>query len=64
MPGTVPDDGWTEVSPARTYGRSDEVELGTDGSQYRFYLLWITALPEDSERVELSELRLFRAQNR
>jgi len=63
-PETVPDPGWTELAPSRRYGRRDDVGLDTGGKAYRYYLVWITDLPPDSEKVELSEVRLFRTQNR
>ena len=42
--------------------RADEDVQIRGGRRFRHYLLWITALPEDSEKVEISELRLFRSQ--
>jgi serine/threonine-protein kinase len=57
LPESVPD-GWTELAESRSYGRSEEVQLNTGGRAYRYYLVWITELPTDGERVELSELEL------
>jgi serine/threonine-protein kinase len=62
-PESVPG-GWTQVAPSARYDARSEVGLDTAGRRFRFYLLWITELPQDSEKVELSELRLFRAQKR
>ena len=34
--------------------------LRTGGKQYRYYLVWITKLPPNEERVEISDVSLFR----
>jgi serine/threonine-protein kinase len=60
-PDSVPE-GWTELAPSRQFQRRENVELDTGGKRFRYYLVWITALPDDSEKVELAELRLFRTQ--
>ena len=60
-PDEVPE-GWTEVAASRSYASTEEVELDTGGRDHRFYLVWITGLPPESEKVEISELRLFRTQ--
>lgn len=60
IPDTVPG-GWTEVAASREFGADEDVQI-RGGRRFRHYLLWITALPEDSEKVEISELRLFRSQ--
>jgi len=41
-------------------GKSDQrFQLDTGGTSYRYYLVWITQLAPDSERAEISEIRLF-----
>ncbi len=32
--------------------------LNTDGRRYRYYLVWITALPPDASQVEIREIVL------
>jgi eukaryotic-like serine/threonine-protein kinase len=63
-PATVPDPGWTELAPSEAMSARTQVQLETGGEPLRWYLLWITELPPDGNRAEVSELRLFRAQNR
>jgi tRNA A-37 threonylcarbamoyl transferase component Bud32 len=57
----VPDDidGWTKVSADLTVGQEQEIPLDTGGQSFRYYLLWISALPEDGKATvkELSVLR-------
>jgi eukaryotic-like serine/threonine-protein kinase len=62
MPETIPDPAWTELAPSREFSGREEVELRTDGRRFRWYLLWITELPPDSERASISEMSLFREQ--
>ena len=55
-----PDDlaEWITLSEPVEVGTTEPVELDAGHESYRYYLLWITALPPESERVEISELRL------
>ncbi len=53
-------DGWTQIAAARRIGRTEPIRLPGRVS-HRHYLLWITELPEDGDRVEIAELELFRA---
>jgi len=57
----VPDDidGWTKVSSDLAIGAEQEIPLDTGGQSFRYYLLWITELPEDGKAAvkELSVLR-------
>jgi serine/threonine-protein kinase len=59
--GGPPDDlsGWTRLADAQQIGERERIDLETGGRFYRYYLLWITALPPEEERAEVSELRLF-----
>ena len=57
----------TAARRAATGGRGGTVKrkrqrfkLRTDGERYRYYLVWITKLPEGAERVEISDVSLFR----
>ena len=56
-------DGWTQLAAAKTVNGSKERWLfSTKGKRYRYYMLWITQLPPQQQRVEISELTLY--QNR
>jgi serine/threonine-protein kinase len=58
-PDDLPAAGWTRLAEAREVDR-DRVRIPLRGERHRYYLLWITALPEGEQRVEVSELLLFR----
>jgi serine/threonine-protein kinase len=51
--------GWTRVSPVRSVKQDHTFRLKTDERVYRYYLLWISELPDDGE-VEVQELSLLR----
>jgi hypothetical protein len=53
--------GWTELAEPQRVGGTEQIELDTAGRRYRHYLLWITELAPEDERVEITELELFRA---
>jgi tRNA A-37 threonylcarbamoyl transferase component Bud32 len=57
----VPDDidGWTKLTSDLTIGAEQEIPLDTGGQSFRYYLLWITQLPEDGKAAvkELSVLK-------
>jgi serine/threonine-protein kinase len=58
VPKSVPA-GWTKLGGG-TVGKKDQpFSLDTGGTAYRYYLVWITQLAPDAERVEISEIRLF-----
>ena len=52
--------GWTRVAGGDVEKRSQTFSLDTAGQPFRYYLVWITDLPEGEEKVELSEVELFR----
>jgi eukaryotic-like serine/threonine-protein kinase len=54
-------DGWTPLAPVRDVADREEIELEAGGRDYRHYLLWITELPPDEEKVEIGELSLWQA---
>ena len=60
--GAVPSsiDGWTRVAPIPSAKASQRVDLDTAGNKFRYYLVWITKLPPGANKVEISEIRLFR----
>jgi serine/threonine-protein kinase len=51
-------DQWTRVGGGRVSKSKQRFVLNTDGKRYRYYLVWITALPPDSNQVEISEIAL------
>jgi eukaryotic-like serine/threonine-protein kinase len=59
VPTTVPG-GWKSVGHIDSASKRTSVDLDTAGNSYRYYLVWITALPEGSERAQISEIDLFR----
>ena len=61
-PGSAPDsfpEGWTKVGGGTVSSKSKRFPLETDGTSYRYYLVWITKLAPDAESAEISEVRLF-----
>jgi hypothetical protein len=59
-PGTAPPDGWTAVSATREVGSVEKFDLDTASNRYGRYLVWITKLPPDAKRAEISEILLYR----
>jgi eukaryotic-like serine/threonine-protein kinase len=51
--------GWTRVSPEAKVKQDHTFRLGTRGRVYRYYLLWISKLPEGGE-AQVQELSLLR----
>jgi serine/threonine-protein kinase len=53
--------GWTQLAPPRAIasGRTT-IDFNSRATVYRYYLLWITALPPGHQSAEVSELTLFR----
>jgi eukaryotic-like serine/threonine-protein kinase len=52
--------GWMQLAPGRTIGAHTTTPLSNPSDiRYRYYLLWITALPPSSEVAEISEATLF-----
>jgi len=60
LPGTVPDPGWTQVASVASVASKQTIDLDTAGQRSRWVLLWITKLPPGGDKVELSELALYR----
>ena len=54
------DDGWTRLGGGTVRNEQQRFRLAAAGERYRYYLVWITALPEDEQRVEISEIALFK----
>ncbi|HEX6584555.1 MAG TPA: protein kinase [Thermoleophilaceae bacterium] len=51
--------GWVPVSPVREVEEEHSFRLRTRNRKFRYYLLWITELPEQNE-AEIQELSLFK----
>jgi serine/threonine-protein kinase len=58
------DSGWTRIGGGTVHGDRQRFKLDAAGKRYRFYLVWITALPPDQPRVEIGELALFQRKTR
>jgi eukaryotic-like serine/threonine-protein kinase len=52
--------GWTRLAAISRAKTSQRVDLDTAGNRFRYYLVWITKLPPGANKVEISEIRLFR----
>jgi serine/threonine-protein kinase len=57
IPGQIRD--WTSVAPRGRVAQEQRFRLDTDGTGYRYYLLWIVELPEDN-KADVQELSLKR----
>jgi len=53
-------DGWQELGTIDKAERRQRVQLDTASNRFRYYLVWITKLPPGEEKVEISEIVLFR----
>jgi predicted Ser/Thr protein kinase len=60
LPETIRDPAWRQVATVPSVAGKRTITLDTAGQRSRYVLLWITALPPDGDRVELSELTLYR----
>jgi tRNA A-37 threonylcarbamoyl transferase component Bud32 len=59
--GEVPesiDAGWTRVGGGAVRRETQRFKIDTGGEAFRYYLVWITKLPPEAERVEISEVAL------
>jgi serine/threonine-protein kinase len=52
-------DGWKRLAANRPVAGAQRIDLDLDGGRFRYYLLWITALPDGEQRAEISEISLF-----
>jgi serine/threonine-protein kinase len=52
-------DGWTKVGGGPVNRKSKRFTLETEGRQ-RYYLVWITSIPEGQRKVEIGEITLYR----
>ncbi|MBA2515473.1 MAG: serine/threonine protein kinase [Solirubrobacterales bacterium] len=52
-------DGWKRVGGGAVRSREHRFKLSTGSSAYRYYLVWITRLPPDAKKVEISDITIF-----
>jgi hypothetical protein len=52
--------GWTQLAAPRPVKARTTISFNPQGTIYRYYLVWITALPPGRQSAEVSELTLFR----
>jgi eukaryotic-like serine/threonine-protein kinase len=60
LPDALPDPAWKLVATVPSISSKQTIDLDTAGQRSRWVLLWITTLPPDEDRVEISELSLYR----
>ncbi len=53
-----PDDSWTRVGGGTVGKRKQSFKLDTGERRFRYYLVWITALPPEEDRVAITQLTL------
>jgi tRNA A-37 threonylcarbamoyl transferase component Bud32 len=58
VPASI-DAGWTRLGGGTVRTDHQRFKLDSGGEHYRYYLVWITALPPNGERVEIGEIALF-----
>lgn len=59
VPQTVPGSGWVRAATISEAGKTLKLPLdGLQGKAYRYYLVWITGLPEGEQSVALREVVL------
>ena len=52
--------GWTQIASEDAVERKGRIDLDSAGSDFAYYLIWITEIPPDEGKVEISEARLLR----
>jgi serine/threonine-protein kinase len=62
-PGAVPEtiEEWTAIGGGDVAEKKQTFDLDTSEAGYRYYLVWITALPPDGNAVEIGEATLFKS---
>ena len=50
--------GWQPLGGGEVRSDHQRFKLADSGERYRYYLVWITQLPPDSQRVEIGEIAL------
>ncbi len=59
-PATLDDAGWVQVGSIPSARPSSRVNLDTAGKAFRWYLVWIERFAPGQEKVEISEIFLYR----
>ena len=54
------DSGWTEIASEDAVERKGRIDLDSAGSDFSHYLIWITELGGDENKVEIAEAQLLR----
>jgi eukaryotic-like serine/threonine-protein kinase len=57
-PDEWPSDLWTRLAGGTVEREKQTFRLDTEDRRYRYYLVWITALPPDQGKVEITQLTL------
>jgi serine/threonine-protein kinase len=57
------DAGWERLGGGVVKADHQRFRLAASGERYRYYLVWITELPPDSQRVEIGEIALLQREN-
>ncbi len=60
LPKTIDDPAWTRVGTITKATRVTRADLDTGGKRQRWYLIWIEEFAEGQEKVEISEVYLYR----
>ena len=53
-------EGWTKLVDIRSAKPSTRLSLDTGHNRFRYYLVWISKLPPGADKVQISEIRLWR----
>ena len=56
VPGGI--GGWTKLAGSQTTKSKTAFKFGTNAKAYRYYLVWITKLPQGKEQAAISEISL------
>jgi hypothetical protein len=57
-PDAWPSDVWTKLGGGTVERSKQSFKLATGDHRYRYYLVWITALPPDHNQVGITQLTL------
>src|SRR5215211_1199587 len=57
-PDEWPSDVWTELGGGEVTERRESFKLDTRDRNFRYYLVWITALPPDKDQVAITQVTL------
>jgi serine/threonine protein kinase len=52
--------GWTKLNDIKSAKPSTRLSLDTGHNRFRYYLVWIAKLPPGADKVQISEIRLWR----